>query len=178
MATAFSLKGRFFPLGKNRGLRKSSGCGPHAVRGEKSRRYGHRYSEKTRKSPSIENPFGPSAKSLKSDRQKTLRSIKWNLNDQETASDITPTLGPPTFWRFLERSSSQNQPGQSENRSWKYKKPFAPRLSAILGQDRKPGFHFAGRPFEPPKINLNHKKRLPLEVGGPLKKKQKGPKSV
>ena len=70
----------FFSLGKNKGLRKSSGCGPHAVRGEKSRRYGHRYFEKTRKSHNIENPFGQIAKSLKSDRQKTPRSIKIGKN--------------------------------------------------------------------------------------------------
>ena len=87
----------FFSLRKNRGLRKSSGCGPHAVRGEKSRRYGHRYSEKTRKSSNIENPFGPSAKSQKSDHQKGPRSIKIGQNALKLSSASAPTLGPPTF---------------------------------------------------------------------------------
>ena len=76
--------------------------------GGTSGRYGHRYFESTRKSPNIEKPFGPSAKSLSSDRRKHPNSIEIGQIAQKQSSAIALKLWPPTFGRFWSSRCSES----------------------------------------------------------------------
>ena len=158
-------------------MRKSSVCEPRAARGEKSRRYGHRGLEKNRKSANFKNPVGQSANRSKTIPKKTLRSIQtakigtssgFRHRSHAWATDVLKLFGALNF--------SKSSVAKAKIALGNTKNHFAPRVRAILAQDRKPENRFGGRPFEPPNINLSHKKHLPLEVCGPWLAK-KGPKA-
>ena len=146
-------------------MRKSSVCGPHAVRGEKSRRYGHRCFETNRKSTNFENPVGPSANRSKTIPKKTsarLRPLKIDLWLLPTS---LPRLGHRRFEDFWSAQLLEKLGGQRENRS--FLKKLCPPTLRYSGPTSKTENRFGGRGKVPSQNQLKSPTPFSLEEKRP-----------
>ena len=129
-------------------MRKSSVSGLHAVRGEKSRRYGHRCFETTRKSPNIEYPLWPK------------REIAQKRSPKDPPLDKNKTLGSKKIFRHRSHAWATNflkifGALNARKAYWpksksllELQKSFASRRRCIRDHLRKTANRFGGRAAE------------------------------